>query len=57
MWRNQKGPVIYAIAQFMTPSITEKATGKVAFREKTSTERGNREEFALLVANPRNCGR
>ncbi len=31
VWRNQKSPVICAIAQFMTPSITEKATGKVAF--------------------------
>jgi len=29
--KSEKGPVIHAIAQFMTPSITEKATGKVAF--------------------------
>ena len=27
----EKSEKIYAIAQFMTPSITEKATGKVAF--------------------------
>jgi hypothetical protein len=55
--RNQKDPVIYAIAQFMTPSITEKATGKVAVGETTDTERAKSDDFALSVAKSRNCGR
>jgi hypothetical protein len=39
-------------------NVMEKATGKLAFRELTFAERGNRKEFVLsVVANPRKHGR